>query len=43
MKNEVLIQNVQKRVRRKIAISNFEKEETRMIKNRIGKWWQHLC
>lgn len=37
MKNEVLIQNVQKRVRRKIAISNFEKEETRMIKNRIGK------
>ena len=37
MKNEVLIQNVQKRVRRKIAISNFEKEETRMIKNRRGK------
>ncbi len=37
MNNEELNRNVLKRVKRKIAISNFEKEETRMFKNRIGK------
>lgn len=37
MNHEELNINVLKRVKRKIAISNFEKEETRMFKNRIGK------
>ena len=37
MNYEELNQNVRKRVKRKIAISNFEKEDTRMFKNKIGK------
>ncbi len=37
MNSEELNKNVLKRVKRKIAISNFEKEETRMFKNKIGK------
>lgn len=37
MNNEELNKNVLKRVKRKIAISNFEKENTKMVKNKIGK------
>lgn len=37
MNNEELNKNVLKRVKRKIAISNFEKEEEKMFKNKIGK------
>lgn len=37
MNSEELNKNVLKRVKRKIAISNFEKEEKRMFKNKIGK------
>lgn len=37
MNNDVLNKNVLKRVRRKIAISNFEKEDKRMLRNSIGK------
>ena len=37
MKHEELNKNVLKRVKRKIAISNFEMENTRMFKNKIGK------
>lgn len=37
MNNEELSKNVIKRVKRKIAISNFEKEDTRMFKTRMRK------
>ncbi len=37
MNNEELNKNVLKRVKRKIAISHFEKEDTKMVKNKIGK------
>ena len=37
MINEELSRNVVKKVKRKIAISNFEKEDTKMVKNQIGK------
>lgn len=37
MNHEELNKNVLKRVKRKIAISNFEKEDTRMFKDKIGK------
>lgn len=37
MNSEELNKNVLKKVKRKIAISNFEKEDTRMFKNKIGK------
>lgn len=37
MTNEQLNKNVLKRVRRKIAISNFEKENNKMLKNKIRK------
>ncbi len=37
MNNELLNKKILKKVKRKIAISNFEREDTRMFKNRIGK------
>ena len=37
MINEELSRNVVKKVKRKIAISNFEKEDTKMVKNKTGK------
>ncbi len=37
MNNEELSKNVLKIVKRKIAISNFEKEDKKMFKNKIGK------
>lgn len=37
MNHKDLNENVLKKVKRKIAISNFEKEDTRMFKNKIGK------
>ena len=37
MNSEELNKNVLKRVKRKIAISNFERENRRMFKNKIGK------
>lgn len=37
MTNEELNKNVLKRVRRKIAISNFEKKDNKMLKNKIRK------
>lgn len=37
MTNENLSKNILKKVKRKIAISNFEKEDTKMVKNKTGK------
>ncbi len=37
MNHEELNKKILKKVTRKIAISNLEKEETRMFKNKIGK------
>lgn len=37
MNQEQLNKNILKKVKRKIAISNFQKEDTRMFKSKIGK------